>query len=251
MILKRKNLIGNWKMNTTFLEAIELVKNLSQNLQINKNAAIGLCPPFPYLSALKSQLNENILLGAQDCSSQKSGAFTGEVAADMLASVGVNLVIIGHSERRKYHNESNEILLLKTKQAIDSKLTPVFCIGENLEIREKSLHIQEVLLQLQHTVFLLNKEDFSKLIIAYEPVWAIGTGLNASPEQAQEMHQAIRKSIADKYGDDVAKNTSIIYGGSCNENNAESLFSCADVDGGLIGGASLKAASFLQIYKAL
>lgn len=192
-----------------------------------------------------------IRIGAQNCSSHVSGAFTGEVSASMLRSAGCSHVLVGHSERRMLFNENNDVLAEKTRRVLEEEMTPVFCIGELLSERENGVHFEVIKNQLAEGLFHLSKSDFSKCIIAYEPVWAIGTGVTASPEQAQEMHAAIRAMISEKYGSETAGDSSILYGGSCNEQNAGILFNLQDVDGGLIGGASLKSRSFVNIIKAL
>ena len=199
------------------------------------------------LSDLDYAQESHYSVGAQNVSNFESGAYTGEVAANMLHSMGIEYCIIGHSERRKYFNETDEQLFLKAELLLKNDILPIFCCGELLPEREANKHFDVVKNQLENAVFRLEPLDFAKIIIAYEPVWAIGTGVTATSEQAQEMHAFIRSLISDKYGKEIAKNTSILYGGSCNAQNAKELFANSDVDGGLIGGASLKADDFLKI----
>jgi triosephosphate isomerase len=217
-----------------------------------KDVIAVLNPPFPHLFPVKKLVGDTpgIFVGAQNCSDKESGAFTGEVSAKILASFGVNYVIIGHSERREYFNESNEMLSEKVKVALANGLTPIFCCGESLDIRNAGTHEPNVKFQLTDSLFNLSASDFAKVVIAYEPIWAIGTGKTATSDEAQEMHLALRRHIATKYGKDIANNISILYGGSMNAGNAADLLSKPDVDGGLIGGASLKSRDFLEIIKS-
>jgi triosephosphate isomerase len=248
--MRKKIVAGNWKMNTTVPEGIKLasdVENLAS--QVPSDVTLIVCVPFTHLTEVKKVINIT-KLGAENCASEVSGAFTGEVSASMVASTGANYVIIGHSERRSYYHETDDILAKKVTLALANNLTPIFCIGELLNEREANRHFDVVKNQLEKGLFNLSPVDFSKIIIAYEPVWAIGTGKTATSDQAQEMHHFIRSTIADKYGKDIAKETSILYGGSCNDKNAPELFANPDVDGGLIGGASLKADSFITIAKS-
>lgn len=249
----RKNIVaGNWKMNKTLQEGVSFsneLKELLHNKEIKCEVIIGT--PFIHLSEVSKALEgSKVQVAAQNCSDKESGAYTGEVSAAMVASTGATHVIIGHSERRAYYHETPELLKEKVVQALSHNLTPIFCVGEVLEEREGDKHFEVVAAQLKESLFELSKEDFGKLIIAYEPVWAIGTGKTASPEQAQEMHAFIRKTLTEKYGKEVANNCSILYGGSCNADNAKELFSNPDVDGGLIGGASLEPSKFLPIIEA-
>ncbi len=220
--------------------------------ELRDDVKIVLCPPFVYLTALKGIVKENkhISLGAQNCNEHASGAYTGEIAAPMLTAIGVQYVILGHSERRELFGESNELLAKKINIALEHSLTPIFCCGEPLQIREQNTQEDYVGKQIQAGLFHLSPEAFSKIVVAYEPIWAIGTGKTASTDQAQEMHATIRKQITEKYGEDIANNTAILYGGSVKPDNAEELFSCMDVDGGLVGGASLKSRDFVDIAKA-
>jgi len=204
-----------------------------------------------HLAPINGVIDQNILgLGAENCADHTSGAYTGEVSAPMVASTGATYVILGHSERRQYYGETSETLKEKVNLALANGLTPIFCIGEVLEEREAGKHFDVVKAQIEEALFDLSAEDFSKLILAYEPVWAIGTGKTATDDQAQEIHAYIRSVIEGKYGKEVAENTSILYGGSCKPSNAKALFAKPDVDGGLIGGASLKADSFMGIVEA-
>lgn len=249
----RKNIVaGNWKMNKTLQEGIALAKELNEVLANERpNCDVIICTPFIHLASVTSLVDSaKIGVGAENCADKESGAYTGEVSAAMIASTGAKYVILGHSERRAYYHETPEILKEKVRLALDNGLTPIFCVGEVLEEREAGKQNEVVYGQLAGSLFDLSAEDFSRLIIAYEPVWAIGTGKTATAAQAQEIHAYIRSVIADKYGKDVADNTSILYGGSCKASNARELFANPDVDGGLIGGASLKAADFKGIIDA-
>lgn len=243
----RKNIVaGNWKMNKTLQEGIEFAKELKDVLEgENTNCKVVICSPFIHLASLATILEvSEIGVGAENCADKVSGAYTGEVSAAMIASTGTQYVILGHSERRAYYGETPEILKDKVQLALANDLTPIFCIGEVLEEREANKQNEVVYTQLAESLFDLSAEDFSKIVLAYEPVWAIGTGKTATSAQAQEMHAYIRSLVVDKYGKEVAENTSILYGGSCNPSNAKELFSNPDVDGGLIGGASLKVNDF-------
>lgn len=248
----RKNVVaGNWKMNTTLEEGVELANQINSLLKGKKvNCDVVICVPFTHLTSVNAVIEpELVKLGAENCSEHEKGAYTGEVSAAMVKSTGATHVILGHSERRQYFGENNEQLLAKTKLALANGLTPIFCIGEVLEERENGTYNEVVKGQVE-ALFELSAEDFGKIILAYEPVWAIGTGKTATAEQAQDMHAHIRSVIASKYGKEVADNTSILYGGSCKPTNAAELFAKPDVDGGLIGGAALKADSFLGIIEA-
>ena len=251
--MRKKIVAGNWKMNKTLEEGQALtseVKHMAED-ELKGDVLLILCPPFIHLSTLHGMLKgSKIGLGAQNCSEHASGAYTGEIAAPMLPSTGVQYVILGHSERREYFDEGNALLAKKLDIVLENGLSPIFCCGEPLEIREKEAQSTYVQKQVQESLFHLSKEDISKLIIAYEPIWAIGTGKTASAEQAQEMHAVIRKQIAENYGDEVADGISILYGGSVKPGNAQEIFAGADVDGGLIGGASLKSRDFVDIAKA-
>ncbi|MBP7507106.1 MAG: triose-phosphate isomerase [Prolixibacteraceae bacterium] len=251
--MRKKVVAGNWKCNTTLQEGIELAKAVNELVTEKgaKNVVVVLGTPFTHLtSVINSVDNNRIGVAAQNCAAEAKGAFTGEVSAAMVKSTGAGYVILGHSERREYYNETSEILNKKVALALENGLTPIYCCGEALAIRNAGTQNEYVINQLKETVFNLSADDFKKLVIAYEPIWAIGTGVTATTEQAQEMHKAIREAIAAQYGKDVAEETSILYGGSCNAKNANELFANPDVDGGLIGGASLKAEDFIQIINA-
>lgn len=249
----RKNIVaGNWKMNKTFSEAEELTDQIFLSLEEKSlKCDVIICPPALYLEMTSDYAEESRLkVGAQNVSEHEKGAYTGEISAAMLASIDMEYCIVGHSERRKYFHETNEQLAQKVDRLLDYGIKPIFCVGEVLEEREKNIHFDIVKKQLEESLFHLNKDEFSNVVLAYEPVWAIGTGKTASPEQAQEMHAYIRKIIAEKYDLNTAEEVSILYGGSCNPGNAKTLFSQKDVDGGLIGGASLKADDFMAIAES-
>ena len=250
--MRKKIVAGNWKMNKTLQEGLKFSNDLKEALKgktVNCEVVVGT--PFIHLSEVAKNFEGTVVhVAAQNIANKEKGAYTGEVSAAMVASTGANHVILGQSERRAYYHETAELLTEKVELALANDLTPIFCVGEVLEEREAGKHFDVVAAQIKDALFELSKEDFSKLIVAYEPVWAIGTGKTATADQAQEIHAFIRKTIADKYGEEVADNTSILYGGSCNAGNAKELFSNPDVDGGLIGGASLEADSFLPIIEA-
>jgi len=237
-------------MNKTFQEADELINEIIDGLDEanKKNVNVVICPPFTFMEMCTDYAQESeYSVGAQNVSSYDNGAYTGEVSAKMLHSMGVEYCIIGHSERRKYFKETDHELTQKAELLLKNDILPIFCCGELLPDRQNEKHFEVVKQQLENALFELDPLDFAKIIIAYEPVWAIGTGVTATPQQAQEMHAYIRSLVSEKYGKEIAKNTSILYGGSCNAVNAMELFANADVDGGLIGGACLKAADFLKI----
>ncbi len=242
-------------MNLLRQEALSLTAEIIGMLQdeVKENVDVVLFPSYVHLTSV-SQLckgEQHLFTGAQDCSMHASGAYTGEISSGMLYDYGCSHVLIGHSERRQYHHETDALLAEKTNAALNAQLKPVYCIGETLSERETEQHFERLRLQLETGIFHLDAQAFSRCVLAYEPVWAIGTGKTASPAQAQEIHAFIRLEVAKRYGKAIAENTSILYGGSCNEQNAEELFAQADVDGGLIGGASLKSRSFINIVKAL
>ena len=251
--MRKKIVAGNWKMNKNYTDGISLfseVLNMAKD-ELRGNQQVIVCAPYIHLNSL-AQLNngyQQVSIGAQNAHQEETGAFTGEISAAMLKSVGVAYVILGHSERRQYFSEDNTLLAKKTNIALKNELIPIFCIGETLAERQSGEHFNIIKSQLAEGTFHLPAEDFSKLVIAYEPVWAIGTGVTASSAQAQEIHAFFRAQIAAKYNQAVADNISILYGGSCNPTNANELFSQADIDGGLIGGASLKARDFIDIAK--
>ncbi len=250
--MRQKIVAGNWKMNTSLKEGLELASEVDSlvSKQRENDVIVIIAPPFTHLSEIKKVLS-HLKLSAQNCASEKSGAYTGEVSVDMLKSVGVEYVIIGHSERRSYFREDNSMLARKVDLALEAGLKPIFCIGEILEERESNQYFAVIETQLKEGLFHLSEDAIQKIIIAYEPVWAIGTGLTASPAQAQEIHKYIREQIRSKYNSEIAEGTSILYGGSCKPSNAFELFENPDVDGGLIGGAALKARDFMGIVEAL
>lgn len=251
--MRKKIVAGNWKMNKDYNEGMSL---FSEVINMVKDEVMGdqqvvVCAPYIHLHSLVAlgKGHQQVSVGAQNAHQEESGAFTGEISIGMLKSVGVEYVILGHSERRQYFGESNELLAKKTDISLKHGLKPIFCIGETLTERESRKHFDIIKSQLAEATFHLSAEDFSKLVIAYEPVWAIGTGVTASSDQAQEVHAFIRKEIALKYNQVVADETTILYGGSCNPKNAHELFAQPDIDGGLIGGASLKSRDFVDIAK--
>jgi len=249
----RKNIVaGNWKMNKTLQEGIELAKDLQTALSGKKvKCDVIVCTPFIHLASVNTVIDgQTVKLGAENCADKASGAYTGEVSAAMVASTGAKYVILGHSERRAYYGETGAILKEKVKLALENQLTPIFCIGEVLAERESGKQNEVVKKQIEESLFDLSAEDFGKVVLRNEPVWAIGTGKTASSAQAQEMHAFIRQTLKAQYGAAVADNTSILYGGSCNAANAKELFANPDVDGGLIGGAALKTDTFLPIIEA-
>lgn len=251
--MRKKVVAGNWKCNTTLQEGVELAEAVNK-LVTEKGAedvVVVMGTPFTHITKAVETVNtDRIGIASQNCAAEAKGAYTGEVSASMVKSTGAEYVILGHSERREYYGETSEILNKKLALSLENSLTPIYCCGEALDIREAGNQNEFVIKQLEETVFQLDVEDFKKIIIAYEPIWAIGTGVTASTEQAQDMHKAIRTAIADKFGAEVAEEISILYGGSCNPKNASELFANPDVDGGLIGGASLKADDFIQIINA-
>ena len=249
----RKNIVaGNWKMNTTVPEGVALAKEVTEALAAaTPKCDVVICVPFTHLCPVAAVIDQTRLgLGAENCADHKSGAYTGEVSAPMVASTTAKYVILGHSERRQYYGETAETLREKVALALENGLTPIFCIGEVLSEREDGTFNEVVRRQVEEGLFNLSAEDFGKIVLAYEPVWAIGTGKTATPEQAEDMHAWIRSVIAGKYGAEVAENTSILYGGSCKPSNAAELFAKPDIDGGLIGGAALKCADFMGIVNA-
>ena len=250
--MRKKIVAGNWKMNKNLQEGVALAKELNEVLTADKpNCGVIICTPFIHLASVANIIDANIIgLGAENCADKVSGAYTGEVSAEMVKSTGANYVILGHSERRAYYHETPEILKEKVKLALANNLDVIFCIGEVLEDREAGKQNEVVKAQLEGSLFDLTAEQFSHIILAYEPVWAIGTGKTATADQAEEMHAFIRQTIADKFGAEAAENVSILYGGSCKPSNAKEIFSKVNVDGGLIGGAALKAADFKGIIDA-
>ena len=251
-IMRKKIVAGNWKMNMNLQEGVALAKELNDTLNAEKpNCDVVICTPFIHLASIAQFLNQEIIgLGAENCADKEKGAYTGEVSAEMVKSTGAQYVILGHSERRGYYGETPEILKEKVLLALKNGLKVIFCIGESLEEREANKQNEVCKAELEGSVFNLSAEEFKNVIIAYEPIWAIGTGKTATAEQAEEIHAFIRSTVAEKYGKEVAEETSILYGGSCKASNAPELFAKPDIDGGLIGGASLKVADFKGIIDA-
>jgi triosephosphate isomerase (TIM) len=252
--MRKKIVAGNWKMNMDLQEGLTFAASIENYFKDNPpaKADVILCTPFIHLAGIASILKSGrVTLGAQNCASEASGAFTGEVSAYMVKSTGAAYVIIGHSERRSYYNEDDKTLIKKTQLALNSGLKVIFCCGEVKSEREEEKHFLIIKRQLEEGLFNISEEQMDKVIIAYEPVWAIGTGLTASPEQAQEMHKYIRGLVRDKYSNECANRLPILYGGSCKPSNAVEIFSNPDVDGGLIGGASLKKDDFAAIVDAI
>jgi triosephosphate isomerase len=250
--MRNKIVAGNWKMNTCLDDGKKLAEDIKRDhVEIPEEVTVIVAPPFTHLYEIFNILEETgIKVAAQNCSAHESGAYTGEVSAKMIRSTGAEYVIIGHSERRAYFKEDNQTLLQKIKLAINEDLFPIVCCGESLEDRENNRYFDVVRDQLENTIFKLDTDDFSRILIAYEPVWAIGTGKTATPEQGQEMHNFIRKLIDEHFPGGPALEKEILYGGSCKPSNAQGLFSQPDIDGGLIGGASLKANDFIEICKS-
>lgn len=246
--MRKKIVAGNWKMNTLPAEGVELAKNVAAGRnEVCACVDFIVCPPFTHLSLVADALKgTDITLGAQNCAAEAKGAYTGEVSAAMIAALGCKYVILGHSERRQYYGETSETLNRKMEQAFANGLIPIYCVGENLAEREAGRHFEVVSEQIEEVVYRLTDEQFARLVIAYEPVWAIGTDKTATAEQAEEIHAHIRKVLAAKFGA-AAGQTPILYGGSCKPSNAAELFAKENVDGGLIGGAALKAEDFLAI----
>ena len=248
----RKHIVaGNWKMNCTFTEADDLINGIMEkleNTELPRETQLIVCPPFPYLEMTSDYANDSyFMVGAQNVSDQEKGAYTGEVSAEMLESMEIDYCIVGHSERRGYYGETDKIVAAKVDQLLKHGLKPIVCVGEVLEEREAGKQLDVVKRQVEEGLFHLTAEQMKEVVIAYEPVWAIGTGKTATPEQAQEIHAHIRSLLTTKYGKELADEISILYGGSCKPSNAKELFACPDIDGGLIGGASLKADDFVAI----
>jgi triosephosphate isomerase (TIM) len=252
--MRKRIVAGNWKMNTDVATGVKLASELMQLLADNpapENVGVAIAPPFTHLSEVRKVIDTKIIcLASQNCASEASGAYTGEVSINMLASVDVMAVIIGHSERRAYFKEDHATLAKKVDLTIRGNMRPIFCCGEVLDERNAGIQNKIVEAQVSESLFHLSNEDFSRVIIAYEPVWAIGTGVVASPDQAQEMHKFIRSLIEKRFGAEIADNLTILYGGSCKSSNAAEIFSKPDVDGGLIGGAALDAVEFHKIVQA-
>jgi triosephosphate isomerase len=246
---RQKIVAGNWKMNKSLQEAKTLVEQIINQVNEFDEVTKIIIPPFPFLETVKTTTGDkpNFYTGAQNCHTNASGAFTGEVSASMLSSVGCNYVLVGHSERRQNFKEKDADLVLKIREALENNLRPIFCIGETIQERKTDNHFKVITEQLTNVLKEFTVVEFSKFVLAYEPVWAIGTGETATAAQAQEMHAFIRSIVTDIFDSSIASNVSILYGGSCNPQNAQELFRCPDVDGGLIGGASLKADDFCKI----
>ncbi len=252
--MRKQIAAANWKMNTSFEQGQKLLDDiLAENISITDNRSVLFAVPFPYLLMANDKVKgkKGYAIAAQNCYHKKSGAYTGEVSVEMLQSIGIGYCLVGHSERREYFGESNSILAEKVNLCLEAGITPVFCCGEPLPVREAGTQNSFVETQLQESLFHLTPEQLKKIIIAYEPIWAIGTGKTASSAQAQEMHAHLRKVLSDKYGQAVADEISILYGGSVKGSNASEIFSQPDVDGGLVGGASLNAAEFATIIRSL
>ena len=249
--MRQKIVAGNWKMNTSLEEGLALTHAILEAVK-NPNPLVVIAPPLTHLKSVGDLLNnkEGFYLAAQNCYHEPKGAYTGEVSVDMVFSAGAKFVLVGHSERRQYFTETDELLASKVNASLEGGVRPIFCCGEPLTVREEETQITYVTKQIAAGLFHLSEANFRKVVIAYEPIWAIGTGRTASSQQAQDMHLAIRQFIANQYGTAVADETSILYGGSCNAKNADDLFTQPDVDGGLIGGASLKSDDFATIIAA-
>lgn len=249
--MRKKIVAGNWKMNTTVPQGVELAKGIVSKLgEVPAGVQLIIAPPFTHLSPVGDVIKgTDIALSAQNCADHESGAYTGEVSAPMIASLQAGYVILGHSERREYYGETNTLLVKKIELALANSLDPIYCVGEKLQEREAGKHFNVVESQIKEVLFNLGPDKMARIVVAYEPVWAIGTGKTATSEQAQEMHAFIRKCLAEQFGA-LAAEISILYGGSCKPSNAAELFSQHDIDGGLIGGASLKAEDFIGIAVA-
>jgi triosephosphate isomerase len=252
--MRKKIVAGNWKMNKNLSDGLSLASEVVNivNDELHDDVTVVLCTPFIHLSQVAKIVegSSKVFLAAQNMSEHESGAYTGDTSVEMIKSVGAQFVVVGHSERRQYHNESNEQLAKKVDLALAHGVTPVFCCGESLDVRESGKEVAFVTSQLTESLFHLTEEEIQKVVIAYEPIWAIGTGKTASSQQAQDMHKSLREFLAGQFGQEVADEISLLYGGSAKPDNAPELFSQPDVDGGLIGGASLKARDFVSIAKA-
>ena len=252
--MRKQIAAANWKMNLTYQQGEKLLDEiLSAQLRLTENQQVVFAVPFPYLIMAKSTVADakGYDVAAQNCNEKLNGAYTGEISVEMLQSVGIKYCVVGHSERREYFLETNKMLADKVNLCLQFNITPIFCCGEALTIREKGTQNEFVQQKLEECLYNLSENDIKKIVIAYEPIWAIGTGKTASTQQAQEMHHHLRSVIAAKYGQEIANELPILYGGSVKAGNASELFACADVDGGLVGGASLVAQDFIEIIKAL
>lgn len=250
--MRKKIVAGNWKMNTTVTEGVALARAIvAKKKEIPEGVSLVVAPPFTHLTLVAAALKgTNICLSAQNCADEAKGAFTGEVSAAMLKDAGCACTILGHSERREYYGETSAKLVKKLNLAMENELGVIFCVGEKLAERKMGNHFEVVGAQISEVLFTLTPEQMQRVVIAYEPVWAIGTGVTATAEEAQEIHAFIRKTIAARFGEAIANETTILYGGSCKPSNAKELFACPDIDGGLIGGASLNADDFIAIAKS-
>lgn len=252
--MRHKIVAGNWKMNLDYNEGLSIFSEIINmvNDEITGKQSVIVCCPYTYLHSLSAlaKTHPKVSMGAQNCHQEEAGAFTGEISARMIKSVGAEYVILGHSERRQHFGETNALLAQKTNVVLNNDLKPVFCIGETLEERESGQFFNVIKTQLSEGLFHLDAQQFGQVVLAYEPVWAIGTGKTATAAQAQEIHAFIRQEIATQFGQEIADATTILYGGSCNPKNAKELFSEPDIDGGLIGGASLKSRDFVDVVKA-
>ena len=252
--MRKQIAAANWKMNLTYQQAEKLLDEiLDAEIEMKQDQLSIFAVPHPYLIMAKSDVEEqkNYAVAAQNCYNKKSGAYTGEISVEMLRSININYCVIGHSERREYFSETNAMLAEKVNLCLEYNIVPIFCCGEPLGIREAGTQNEYVAVQLKESLFHLPAEKMKGFVIAYEPIWAIGTGKTATTEQAQEMHAHLRAIIAGQYNSEVAESVSILYGGSVKAGNAREIFSCKDVDGGLVGGASLVAADFIEIMKSL
>ncbi|MBO4263176.1 MAG: triose-phosphate isomerase [Bacteroidales bacterium] len=250
--MRKKIVAGNWKMNTTVPEGVELAKAVvAKSAEVPADVKLIVATPFTHLCPVAQVLEgSSVSLSAENCADQEKGAYTGEVSAAMLASAGCEYTILGHSERRQYYGETDEKLVAKTRLALANGLKVILCVGEKLEEREAGKHFDVCEAQIKHVLYQFTEADMQRIVIAYEPVWAIGTGKTATAEQAEEIHAFIRKVVAGKFGAAVADDMSILYGGSCKPSNARELFAQPDIDGGLIGGAALKADDFIAIARS-
>jgi triosephosphate isomerase (TIM) len=251
--MRKQIAAANWKMNLSYQQGEQLLTDiLAAGVEVKESQQVIFGVPFPYLTMAEGKVKaKNYFVSAQNCYNKKSGAYTGETSVEMLKSIHIPFCIIGHSERREYFSESNQMLAEKLNLLLETGITPIFCCGEPLQIREAGTQNEFVEKQLKESLFHLSADEIKKIVIAYEPIWAIGTGKTASTEQAQEIHAYLRSVVAGKYGQEVANEIPILYGGSVKANNAKEIFACADVDGGLVGGAALVAADFIEIIKAL
>ena len=249
--MRKKIVAGNWKMNTTVPQGIELAKEVVALGKEVKDCELVIAPPFTHLAGVAEVVKgTKVALAAQNCADHTSGAYTGEVSVDMIDSIGCTYCILGHSERRQYYGETDEKLVVKVNLALEKNIKPILCVGENLQEREAGKHFEIVEAQIKNVLYTLTAEQLKNVVVAYEPVWAIGTGKTATADQAQEIHACIRKCIADKFGAELAEEITILYGGSCKPSNAKELFAQKDIDGGLIGGAALKAPDFIAIAQS-